>query len=105
MKTLNTRIVRRYAYSVMLMATATNASAQLTDTAPNWPNKTLRVVVPFTPGSATDAVARIVTERLSIQLGQTIVIENRPGAGGTIGVAVVAKANADGYTLLAHSSS
>jgi len=75
------------------------------DPAPNWPNKTLRVVVPFTPGSATDAVARIVTERLGTQLGQTIVVENRPGAGGTIGVAVVAKANPDGYTLLVHSSS
>ena len=75
------------------------------DPAPNWPNKTLRVVVPFTPGSATDAVARIVTERLGTQLGHTIVVENRPGAGGTIGVAVVAKANPDGYTLLVHSSS
>ena len=75
------------------------------DPTPSWPNKTLRVVVPFTPGSATDAVARIVTERLGTQLGQTIVVENRPGAGGTIGVAVVAKANPDGYTLLVHSSS
>jgi len=70
-----------------------------------WPNKPLRVVVPFTAGSATDAVARIVTERLGAQLGQTFVVENRPGAGGTIGMAVVAKANPDGYTILVHSSS
>ena len=97
--------------AVTLLALSGTAHAQTpnpaTDPAPasNWPNKTLRVVVPFTPGSATDAVARIVTERLGTQLGQTIVVENRPGAGGTIGVGVVAKANPDGYTLLVHSSS
>ncbi len=97
--------------AVTLLALSGTAHAQTPnpaiDPAPasNWPNKTLRVVVPFTPGSATDAVARIVTERLGTQLGQTIVVENRPGAGGTIGVGVVAKANPDGYTLLVHSSS
>jgi tripartite-type tricarboxylate transporter receptor subunit TctC len=71
----------------------------------DWPNKSLRVVVPFTPGSATDAIARMVSERLGARLNQTFVIENRPGAGGTIGVNVVTKANPDGYTLLVHSSS
>ena len=95
----------RNAMMVSLLTVSANASAQSADPAPGWPNKTLRVVVPFTPGSATDAVARIVTERLGAQLGQTIVVENRPGAGGTIGVAVAAKANPDGYTLLVHSSS
>jgi tripartite-type tricarboxylate transporter receptor subunit TctC len=70
-----------------------------------WPERPLRVVVPFTPGSATDAVARFVTERLATQFGQNLVVENRPGAGGTIGMAVVARANADGYTILVHSSS
>ena len=92
-----------------LLAITATAHAQTPNPAagpaPGYPNKTLRVVVPFTPGSATDAVARIVTERLGTQLGQTIVVENRPGAGGTIGVGVVAKANPDGYTLLVHSSS
>ncbi len=67
--------------------------------------KSLRVVVPFTAASATDTTARVVVERLSIQLGQTFVVENRPGAGGTIGVGVVAKAEPDGYTILVHSSS
>lgn len=81
---------------------ALNAAAQpVTD----WPNKPLRVVVPFTPGSATDAIARMVSERVGARVGQTLVIENRPGAGGTIGMNVVAKANADGHTLLVHSSS
>src|SRR6185436_4009880 len=71
----------------------------------SWPNRSLRVVVPFTAGSGTDAVGRLVTERLATQLGQNFVIENRPGAGGTIGMAVVSKANPDGYTILVHSSS
>jgi tripartite-type tricarboxylate transporter receptor subunit TctC len=70
-----------------------------------WPAKPLRVIVPFTPGSGTDIMARTVSDGLSKQLGQPIVVENRPGAGGTIGEAVVAKADPDGYTLLVHSSS
>src|SRR3954470_3135521 len=70
-----------------------------------WPAKPLRVIVPFTPGSGTDIMARIVSEGLSKQLGQPIVVENRPGAGGTIGEAIVAKAEPDGYTVLVHSSS
>ena len=78
---------------------AANAQAQ------TWPTKSLRVVVPFTAASATDVTARIVVERLSSQLGHTFVVENRPGAGGTIGVGVVAKAEPDGYSILVHSSS
>lgn len=73
--------------------------------AQQWPSKPLRVVVPFTAGSATDAVGRIVSERLSMQVGQPVVVENRPGAGSTIGMAIVAKAEPDGYTLLVNSSS
>ena len=93
--------------AVMLALAVLSAGvlAQGADPAPGWPTRPLRVVVPFTAGSATDAVARIVTERLAAQLGQTFVVENRPGAGGTIGMAVVAKATADGYTILVHSSS
>ncbi len=70
-----------------------------------WPTKPVRVIVPFTPGSATDIMARTVAEKLTSQLGQPVVVENRPGAGGTIGEAIVAKADPDGYTLLVHSSS
>lgn len=73
--------------------------------AQNWPTKPLRVVVPFTAGSATDTTARLVAERLAADLGQTFVVENRPGAGGTIGIGVVARAEPDGYTILVHSSS
>ena len=80
-------------------------AAQAGAWAQTWPSKPLRVIVPFTPGSATDIMARTVSERLSSQLGQTVVVENRPGAGGTIGEAIVAKSDPDGYTLLVHSSS
>ena len=72
--------------------------------AQGWPTKPLRAIVPVGAGSSTDIVHRIVLEQLSEQLGQPIVVENRVGAGGTIGTGVVAKAPADGYTLLAHGS-
>ena len=73
--------------------------------AQSWPAKPLRVVVPFTAASATDTIARIVAERLSAQFGQQLVVENRPGAGGTIGVGTIARAEPDGYSILVHSSS
>lgn len=69
-----------------------------------WPTKPLRAIVPVGAGSSTDIVHRLVLEQLSAQLGQPIVVENRVGAGGTIGSAVVAKSGPDGYTILAHGS-
>ena len=81
-----------------LLALPRAASAQ------PWPSKPLRAIIPFTAGSTIDIVARIVLEPLSQQLGQSIVVENRGGAGGTIGAGMVARADPDGYTLLAHSS-
>jgi tripartite-type tricarboxylate transporter receptor subunit TctC len=69
-----------------------------------WPSKQIRAVIPFTAGSTVDIVARIVFEPLSQQLGQSIIVENRGGAGGTIGAGMVARADPDGYTMLAHSS-
>jgi tripartite-type tricarboxylate transporter receptor subunit TctC len=73
-------------------------------TAQQWPTKTIRVVVPLTAGSAVDIVPRIVLEQVAAQIGQSIVVENRTGASGTIGVRSVATSPPDGYTLLAHSS-
>jgi tripartite-type tricarboxylate transporter receptor subunit TctC len=84
-----------------LALTLCQAAAQ----AQAWPAKPIRIIVPFTPGSGTDIIARTVTERLSPQIAQPIVVENRPGAGGTIGAAVVARSEPDGYTLFVHSSS
>lgn len=69
-----------------------------------WPNKPIRVIVPLTAGAATDIMARTVFDQVSIQLGQPVIVENRPGAGNTIGMAAVAKAGPDGYTILANSS-
>ncbi len=70
----------------------------------DWPTHLIKATIPFGAGSATDVVPRLVFERLSAELGQPIVIENRAGAGGTLGTALVAKAEPDGYSVLAHSS-
>jgi tripartite-type tricarboxylate transporter receptor subunit TctC len=78
---------------------ALNAGAQ------PYPNKPIRLMVPFPPGGSTDIVARIVAQKVGAQLGQNLVIENRGGAGGTLGTAVVAKAPADGYTLVVGTTS
>ncbi|MDM0039192.1 tripartite tricarboxylate transporter substrate binding protein [Variovorax sp. J22G21] len=70
-----------------------------------WPaGQSIRLVVPFTAGSGTDIVARLVAERLGPALGTSVIVDNKPGAGGTLGAALVAKAPADGYTLLVHSA-
>jgi len=72
--------------------------------AQEWPSKNIRAIVPFSAGSATDIIPRTVFNQLSIDLGQPIIVENRTGAGGTLGAATVARAEPDGYTLLAISS-
>jgi tripartite-type tricarboxylate transporter receptor subunit TctC len=68
--------------------------------AQTYPNRSIRLVVPFSPGAGTDAISRILAQRMSDSLGQAIIVDNRAGAGGTIGTEIVAKAPADGYTLL-----
>jgi tripartite-type tricarboxylate transporter receptor subunit TctC len=70
-----------------------------------WPKaQTIRFIVPFTPGSGTDVIARILANKLADSLGASIFVENKPGAGGTIGAGIVAKSNPDGYTFLIQSS-
>jgi tripartite-type tricarboxylate transporter receptor subunit TctC len=88
---------------VLFAATAISLASSMSS-AQNWPAKPLRAIVPIGPGSTTDIIPRIVFEQLGPQLGQSIVVENRPGAGGTIGAAFVAKADPDGYTMLANGS-
>src|SRR5512140_2059361 len=72
--------------------------------AQGFPNKPVKIIVPFTAGSATDILARTVGQKLSEMWGQPVVIDNRAGAGGTIGAAIVAKSPADGLTLMVHSA-
>jgi len=70
-----------------------------------YPQRAIKMIVPFPPAGATDVVGRIVAQKLSEQLGQSVVVENRPGAGGTIGSDLVAKSAPDGYTILMATSS
>jgi tripartite-type tricarboxylate transporter receptor subunit TctC len=72
--------------------------------AQDWPSRLIKAVIPFGAGSAADVVPRLVFDRLAVELGQPIVVENRAGAGGTLGTAIVAKADPDGYSILANSS-
>ena len=88
--------------SAAVLATFGLATTLATPTAraQDWPNRTVRVIVPFPPGGGTDTVARPLAAKLSQLTGQQFVIDNRGGAGGTIGAAAVAKATPDGYTVL-----
>ena len=72
--------------------------------ADNWPSRLIKATIPFGAGSAADVVPRLVFDRLSVELGQPIVIENRVGGGGTVGTGAVARADPDGYSILSNSS-
>ena len=96
--TTRRRFLNSAAAALALPALPRLASAQA------WPAKPIRAIIPFTAGSTVDIVGRIVLEPLASQLGQTIVVENRGGAGGTIGTAAVARAEPDGYTILINAS-
>ncbi|WP_371420943.1 Bug family tripartite tricarboxylate transporter substrate binding protein [Tardiphaga sp.] len=93
--------VRAVSAFAIIAACAGSAQAQ------SWPNRPIRMVVPYTPGGYTDLMARLVSEKMAIALGQPIVIENKPGANAAIGTDAVAKAAPDGYTfgtvIAAHS--
>ncbi|MEN3295468.1 MAG: hypothetical protein V7642_4721 [Burkholderiales bacterium] len=90
-------IWRGIALAAMLLTGTTLAAAQ------GYPAKTVRMIVPFPPGGTTDTIARIVAQRMTETMGQPVVVENRSGAGGSIGADVVAKAAPDGYTILMHN--
>ncbi|TCT07141.1 Bug family tripartite tricarboxylate transporter substrate binding protein [Paralcaligenes ureilyticus] len=87
-------------FGAMVLGTATVLSLPFNASAQNFPNKALKIIVPYSPGGGTDGLARIIAKGMADNLGQSIVVENRPGAGGTIGAAAAANAPADGYTLL-----
>lgn len=87
------------AAAALLLLAPTQASAQ------SWPSHTVTIVVPFAAGGGTDAVARVIAERLTTRLGQPVVVENKAGAASALGTAYVAKAQPDGYTLLMTTNS
>ena len=88
-----------FGLAAIALAGWTSASAQQ-----NYPNKPVKVIVPYVAGGAADITARVISQKLSDSLGQAFVVENRPGANGGIGAEIVAKAPADGYTLLIAAS-
>jgi tripartite-type tricarboxylate transporter receptor subunit TctC len=95
---MRTRLALVFAVAIVaLTATSTTRAAE-------WPTRPIHVIMPLSAGSAIDIISRIVFEQLATQLGQSFIIENRPGASGTIAARTVATADPDGYTLLAHSS-
>ena len=95
-----TRLPSRIAHAVVACSLAAGASLAFADT---FPSKPIQLVIPFPPGGATDVIGRLVGKKLGDKLGQTVVVDNRPGAGTIVGASFVAKAAPDGYTLLASS--
>jgi len=90
----NEKLISQLAMAFLAVASANVATAQ------NYPNRPVRLVVPFSPGGAADVPGRILTQKMTEALGHQVVVDNRPGAGSTIGAESVAKAPADGYSLL-----
>jgi tripartite-type tricarboxylate transporter receptor subunit TctC len=88
----------------LVFAALIAALAALPAQAQSYPNRTIRIVVPFSPGGAVDVLARLMGARLTEQVGQPVIVENRPGAGSTLGADAVAKAPPDGYTILQNTS-
>src|SRR5918999_1362639 len=91
--------MERFAFSLVLVLFAAAATAQ------SYPSKPIQLIVPFPPGGPTDIVGRMVAQKISEGVGQPVVVENRAGAGGTVGSIAASKAAPDGYTLLYGSTS
>lgn len=92
--------LRHAVYAVIATIFVANSDSSLAQTPAAWPTKPVTIVVPFAPGGGTDIGSRIVAQKLSQLWGQSVVIDNRAGAGGNVGLDIVSRAKADGYTLL-----
>src|SRR5438270_9668669 len=91
--------------SLLLSALAVAAAPRRASAQAAYPSRVIKLIVPWPPGGITDVAGRILAQRMGAELGQTIVVENRPGASGTIGHAAVAQSEPDGYTLLLATNS
>src|SRR5688500_13515358 len=98
-----TRIAR--ALCTMLFAFSPVVSTYAAERVGKYPTKSIRMIVPFAPGGGTDIVARTIAQKMSDSLGQSVIVDNRPGAGGTVGAETAVRAQADGYTLIMVSGS
>jgi tripartite-type tricarboxylate transporter receptor subunit TctC len=97
---MNTRIALLAAAAVFTLSCAPVETSRAAETAAPFPAKPVRLIVPFTPGGSTDILARAIGQKLAETWGQSVIIDNRPGAGGSIGMEMAAKAAPDGYTLV-----
>jgi tripartite-type tricarboxylate transporter receptor subunit TctC len=91
--------------TVSALAIALCVAQSGTARAADYPTQTIKIIVPFPPGGGVDVVARMIAPRLSESLGQSVIVENRGGAGGSLGATAVAQAPGDGYTLLLGTAS
>lgn len=91
---------KRLVQACAAIATASLSAIAMAQIPSQWPNKPIKVVVPYPPGAATDTITRIVMEKLALRLKQNIIVENKPGANSSVGTAFVARAEPDGYTFL-----
>src|SRR5688572_10237223 len=92
-------LARLFTIAALAIAWVMPAAAQ------DYPSRVIRVIVPFTPGSPNDVIARLIAQNVATRLGQSVVVDNRPGAGTISGMKAAAMAEPDGYTLLFQSSS
>ena len=98
-------VQRRHMLQLAMIGVTACAAMPIAAHADTWPSKPITLVVPFPPGGPTDMVARVLAQNVGEQLGQSVIVDNKPGANGNIGNAFVAKAAADGYTVLYNTSS
>src|SRR5450631_235089 len=97
---LERTVMRALSCAMLALASAATMPDNKAMAADPYPSRPIRIVAPSTPGDAPDVIARILAERLSVALGTQVFVENHPGAGGVVGSDIVAKAPADGYTLI-----
>jgi len=90
---------------IALFAIGSMAALPVAAQAAKYPTKAIRMIVPFAPGGGTDIVGRVIAMKMSEMLGQSVIVDNRPGAGGTVGTETAVRANPDGYTLIMVSGS